>query len=139
MKGLDNLIRIHEWTLDEKRRKVSDLEGLAERLRNELTMLEANIKSEQSVASGNSEVSGAYGAYAAAAISRRDKLRQSLAALETQIVAAVEEVAAAFREYKKLDTIRERDRNAEEERRKRVQAAELDEAGLQLFRRTRMD
>lgn len=139
MKGLDNLIRIHEWTLDEKRRKVSDLEGLAERLRNELTLLEADIKSEQSVASRNSEVSGAYGAYAAAAISRRENLRQSLAALEGQIVLAVEDVARAFREYKKLDTIRERDRNAEEERRKRIQAAELDEAGLQLFRRTRMD
>ena len=139
MKGLANLIRIHEWALDEKRRKVSDLESLAERLRNELSQIEMEIKSEQSVASTNPSVSSAYGAYAAAAISRREKLRQSLLALEGEIVLAVEQVAAAFREFKKLDLIRERDRNAEDERRKRVQGAELDEAGLQLFRRARLD
>ena len=47
----------------------------------------------------------------------------------------VEDVAAAFREFKKFDLIRARDREKAELKKKRAQQRAMDEAGLNLYRR----
>ena len=41
MSGLDQLIRLQRWTLDEKRRQATDLELLIERLIQDITKLDA--------------------------------------------------------------------------------------------------
>lgn len=136
MKGLDSIIRLRQWELDEKRRKVADLERLAVRLRNEIDQLEQGVKKEQKVAAENTEVSGTYGGYANAVILRRDKLRQSLVELEGQMVSAVEEVAEAFREFKKFDLIKARNEKRKMAKHAREQQMDLDEAGINIFNRS---
>ena len=135
MKNLDNLIRLHQWRLDEKRQKVAELERLASRFRAEIEELEKGLKLEQEVAAKSTEAATGYGNYALAAVARRDKLEQSVAELEKEMVQAVEEVAGAFQEFKKFDLIRARDREKAEFKKKREQQRAIDEAGLNLYRR----
>ena len=135
MKNLDNLIRLHQWRLDEKRQKVAELERLAAKFRAEIEQLEKGLKLEQGVAARNAEAATGYGNYALAVVARRDKLEQSLAELENEMIHAVEDVATAFQEYKKFDLIRARDRERAELKKKRAEQRAVDEAGLNLHRR----
>lgn len=135
MKGLDSLIRLHEWRLDEKRRKVGELERLAQRLHDQLAALEVELRAEQEVASSDPLAATEYGGYAGGVIARRTRLQQSLKDVEIEMSRALDEVAEAFREFKKLDIIRARDRERAEWRERRIQQNELDEAGLGVFRR----
>lgn len=135
MKGIDSIIRLHEWQLDEKRRKVADLERLAQRLHSQMSDLETEIRVEQKIASEDPLLGGAYGNYACAVMRRREKLLKSLGRIEFEMTRAQEEVAAAFQEFKKFDLIRNRNRERAAAEAKRVQQIELDEAGLGVFRR----
>ena len=135
MKNLDSVIRLHQWQLDEKRLKVAELNRLATRFLAEIEQLEKGLKQEQEVAAGSPEVATGYGNYALAAVARRDKLEQSLSGLENEMVQAVEDVAVAFQEFKKLDLIRARDREKAELKKERTQQRAMDEAGLNQYRR----
>lgn len=135
MKGMDSLIRLRKWTLDEKRRKVSELERLAQRLNDQLAGLDKELEAEQRVAAADLLAAGSYGGYANSVIERRERLLRSLKEVEAEMGHALNEVADAFQEFKKLDTIRNRDRERQEWRARRLQQAELDAAGLDVFRR----
>ena len=135
MKNLDNLIRLHQWRLDEKRRVVTELETLIGRLNAEIEQLEKNLKAEQQVASRNTEAATGYGGYASAVIARREKLRKSLEGLEAEMVQATDDVAAAFQEFKRFDLLRARNQEKAQKEKKRIQQAEIDEAGLNVYRR----
>ena len=118
MKKLDNLVRLHRWRLDEKRRK-----------------LENGLKIEQQGASRDTEAATGYGSYASAVIARRQKLNQSLAGLESELAEATDDVAEAFQEFKKFDLIKTRNEHKAKLSRKRVHQKEIDEAGLNVYRR----
>lgn len=135
MKGLDGLIRLHEWKLDEKRRKVADLERLAARLHGQINDLEDEIKAEQGISASQPAIAYSYGNYASAAIDRRNRLRKSLEEIESEMTVALEEVASAFREFKKFDLIRARNMQRENTRRLRAEQADMNEVGLTLYRR----
>jgi flagellar export protein FliJ len=136
MNGLDGLIRLNKWKLDEKRLALAELERLAARLRDQLTMLEREMAAEQKVAAGSVEAGIAYGHYAKGVIVRRATIKQSLAEVEGQIRLALDDVAEAFRDLKKFDIVKaRRDRDAAEKA-KRLQQSQLDEMGLQLHRRS---
>ena len=49
MSSLHSVIRVHRWQLDEKRRALSDLESLAERLSLELRRLDEDVERERIV------------------------------------------------------------------------------------------
>ncbi|MDX1484917.1 MAG: flagellar FliJ family protein [Alphaproteobacteria bacterium] len=135
MKKLDSLIRLRQWQLDEKRRKVAELERLASRFRLEIEQLDEALKAEQDTVSRSGAAITGYGNYASTVLSRREKMQSSLAGIENEMVQAVEEVAAAFQEYKKVDLIRARQLRTAELRNKRKQQSAMDEAGLNLYRR----
>ena len=135
MKNLDNIIRLHQWRLDEKRQKVAELQRLATRIRAEIEELEKGLKLEQEVAARSSEAITGYGNYALAVVARRDKLEQSLAELKNEMIQAVEDVTVAFQEFKKFDLIRARVREKTEFNKKRTHQRAIDEAGLNLYRR----
>ena len=46
MKGLPGLIRLHQWKVDEQRRKVTELEILSEQFETQVANLEADIDRE---------------------------------------------------------------------------------------------
>lgn len=135
MKGLDGLIRLHKWKLDEKRQVLAELERLAARLRQELLDLEHEVAEEQKVAKSSPEAMASYGQYANAVIARRNKLTQSQSEVEQRMRGALDEVTQAFRELKKYELVKARRDKTAQETEKRQQQAVLDELGLTLYRR----
>lgn len=135
MKGLDGLIRLHKWKLDEKRQVLAELERLAARLRQELLDLEREVADEQKVAKSSPEAMASYGQYANAVIARRNKLTQSQSEVEQRMRGALEEVTQAFRELKKYELVKARRDKTAMDQEKRQQQAVLDELGLTLYRR----
>lgn len=135
MKGLESLIRLHQWRLDEKRQVMAELERLSIRLRQEQVDLEQEVVAEQQAAATSPEAMMTYGAYATAVIARRARLSQSLAEVEQRMREALEEVAVAFRELKKYELVNNRRERAAQDLEKRQQQSVLDELGLSLYRR----
>jgi flagellar export protein FliJ len=136
MKGLPTLIRVRQWELEERRRKLADLEGLAAQLDEAISRLDDEVKMEQSIVQSSLEVNFAYAPYAAAAIERRRTLLASLEDVRQQIETAHEEVTIAYQELKKYEIAQDnRRRRARVETNRREQIV-LDEIGLVGFRRT---
>lgn len=102
MKGLDRLIRLQQWRLDEQRRKVADLERLTARLRSEVAQLEEGAESAD--AARETGPTDRYPDLSA----RRERLQRSLADLQREMARAVEDVAVVARELEKLELIRRR-------------------------------
>ena len=136
MKGLPTLIRVRQWELEGKRRKLADLEGLAAQLDEAIARLDDEVKMEQGVAQSSFDVNFAYAPYAAAAIERRRTLLASLEDVRQQILGAAEEVTIAYQELKKYEVAQDnRRRRARVETNRREQIV-LDEIGIEGFRRT---
>ena len=135
MKGLDSLIRLHRWQLDEKRRHLVELERLAQRLAAQIHDLEVEIRNEQQVAGSSTEAARTYGDYVQAVIGRREKLDASLAGLQSQRVVAKEGVAEAYSELKKYELVKVRNQRLANKRRQRQEQQVLDEVALNQFRR----
>lgn len=135
-RGLDSVIRLQKWRLDEKRRQLGDLLRLAEQLETELAGLETELEAEQALAARNFEAGRTYGNYARGFIERRERLIQSLANVEQQVEVAQEEVRAAFRELKTIEITKDnRDKVVAIDTGRRQQA-ELDEIALNPQRRS---
>ncbi|MGE4219098.1 MAG: flagellar FliJ family protein [Alphaproteobacteria bacterium] len=132
---LDKLIRYHRFLLDEKRRALREMEDAEARIVAAIETLEMEIRREQTVAGGSTEVGFAYGGYAARAIRRRTGLKQQLAAAQAEVEAAREALALAFENLKKYEITRDiRDEAARQEAARREQVF-LDEIALNQHRR----
>jgi flagellar FliJ protein len=135
MKGLPTLIRVRTWALEEKRRKVADLEAFEEQLIEAIARLDDEVQIENQVASNNTDAGFTYGAYISVAIDRRRTLDASVEDVRRQIEAAREEVTIAYQELKKFEVAHNnRKRRARDEANRREQVV-LDEMGLETFRR----
>lgn len=138
-KGLETLVRMHRWQLDEKRKTVNELERLRDGLIAQGGKLEGELEAEKRAASGSPEASRTLAAYIGQMLERQAKLEQSIKEVELQLDAANADLAETFREYKKHETVlTNRIRRAREEADKRQQLA-LDEMALQGHRRQRDD
>ncbi|MCH8189382.1 MAG: flagellar FliJ family protein [Proteobacteria bacterium] len=135
MSGLDSLIRLHRWKLEEKRRVLADLESLMDELRTRAGDLEVEILDEQKAAAGSEEAGFAYAAYATQAIHRRGILAQSAAELEGKIEAARDDVKEAFQEAKKYEIAQERKLERERIVMARRERIAEDDVALDIFRR----
>ena len=67
MKGLSNLIRLHKWKLDEKRRELTDMEQMRDSFMEQRAELEREQLREQELAGKDPDVNFAYSNYAALA------------------------------------------------------------------------
>ena len=139
MTALGSLVRVHTWTLDEKRQTLGGLEELGEKLRNDLENLEAELRQEQAAATGSIEGTIAFPAFVAAALERRKRLRVSIANLDLAIEAAREEAREAYQEVKKYELARDNHERRERDRLALRERNALDELGATLHRRKKMD
>ncbi|GIK97718.1 MAG: hypothetical protein BroJett029_19270 [Alphaproteobacteria bacterium] len=135
MSALAQLVRLHGWTLDERRRKVADLEQLAERLKADLARLEGELAREEKTASGSLELRAAFNAYAAIARKRRDKISASIDDVTAEIARAQDEVSEAFRELKRYEQALANRQAREAGRQRRREQTASDELGIELYRR----
>ncbi|MFZ5789653.1 MAG: hypothetical protein ACOY3L_03040 [Pseudomonadota bacterium] len=137
MSALDQLVRLHRWRLEEERRKMAELQRLAERLAEQVRALDESVAREAAAikADATPELSRAFAAFADLARLRRDKLARSQADVATRIETAREAVLETYRELEKYEQAhknRELRKLAEMKRRERIRE---DEVGLTLHRR----
>ena len=85
MKSRETLIRLKKFQVDEKRRRVSQIEGMIADFQRMSVDLEREIQSEQDRAGINDPSHFAYPTYAKAAIQRRENLTRSADELRIQL------------------------------------------------------
>lgn len=135
MRNRESLIRLHKFQVDERRRKVAEIELLLTEFRNKERELEAQVLDEQEKAGISDEAHFAYPMFAKSVQKRRENILQSIADLEVQLGAAQDELTAAFRELKKYELMEESRKRKMQKQTQRLEQAELDEIALQIHRR----
>ncbi len=130
MGKLTNIIRLRKWELDEKRRRLADLQGEREEIVLAIEAMEAELV-EQSRSSGLEVSAVAIGAYLEGVRIRQEQLSKLLAAKEREVSKHQDIVAEGFRELKTFEIAQTREQA-------RVRAAEakeeqdaFDELGIQ--------
>lgn len=109
MKSRDAVIRLKRFEVEEKRRKVAEIEMMIGEFSHMAGDLDRQIAIEQERA-GISDVNHyAYPTFAKAAIQRRNNLTASAADLEAKLMAARSDLDEANEELKKIELLEERD------------------------------
>jgi flagellar protein FliJ len=114
MKSRETLIRLKRFQVDEKRRKVAQIEVMIAEFERIAGDLEREIKVEQDRAGIHDPTHFAYPTYAKAAMQRRENLRCSAAELRLQLEDAKGALGEAFDEMKKVELLDERDQMREQ-------------------------
>ena len=130
MKSRETLIRLKKFQVDERRRKVAQIEGMIAEFERMAGDLEREIKTEQDRAGIHDPGHFAYPTYAKAAMQRRENLQRSADDLKIQLETATGALAEAFEEMKKIELLDERDQMREREEENAREQAELDAIGL---------
>jgi flagellar protein FliJ len=109
MKSRDAVISLKRFEVEEKRRKVAEIEAMIGEFNTMAGDLDRQIAIEQERA-GVSDVNHyAYPTFAKAAIQRRNNLATSVAGLEAKLAAARGELDEALEDMKKIELLNERD------------------------------
>jgi multidrug resistance efflux pump len=98
MTVIENLLRLHRWQLDERRRYLSELESLRERLHADIVRLGAEIESQAALPDPAGENYSRRPVSSPRLIERHRKLEHSVTELDRQIADAQAEVVAAEHE-----------------------------------------
>ncbi len=126
MKSRETLIRLKKFQVDEKRRKVAQIEAMIAEFNRIAGDLEREIKLEQDRAGIHDPAHFAYPTYAKAAIVRRENLKRSADELKAQLDDAQAMLGEAFEELKKVEMLDERDHAREKAEENAREQAELD-------------
>ncbi|TAL01000.1 MAG: hypothetical protein EPO08_11795 [Rhodospirillaceae bacterium] len=135
-KDLHTLIRIRKWDVDEKQREVAGL------MRREEAILAAQRDLAEEIAREAAFVSAAdviatftFSAYLARCDVRKEELAQALIEVRRLIEEARDELAEAYRRLKTFEVTQERRDLVEEQEADRLEQIDLNEIGLNLYRR----
>ena len=126
MKSRETLIRLKKFQVDEKRRKVAQIEAMIAEFDRIAAELDREIKLEQDRAGIHDPAHFAYPTYAKAAIARRENLKRSADELKVQMDDAKAALGEAFEELKKVEMLDERDQAREKAEDNAREQAELD-------------
>jgi flagellar protein FliJ len=129
MKSRETLIRLKKFHVDERRRKVAQIEGMIADFERMAGDLEREIKAEQDRAGIHDPGHFAYPTYAKAAMQRRENLQRSADELRAQLDSATAALAEAFEEMKKVELLDERDQIRDRAQESAREQAELDAIG----------
>jgi flagellar FliJ protein len=134
--NMKSLIRLHEWNVDEKQRKVGELSRLQAELESQLKNLDEEHTREQAAAKADPTGAGlTYPAYYEVVSQRRDNLKDSILQMDVVINYARDELSEAYGELKKYETVEKaRKERLDKELAQREQVM-LDEIALNQFRR----
>lgn len=135
MRNRESLIRLHRFQVDEKRRKLAELELMLDEFRARERELEAQVLAEQRKAGISDVAHFAYPMFAKSVIRRRQNILNSIEDIERQLGVAKEELAGAFRELKKYEIIEDNRKRRHRKEAMRIEQIELDEVALGMHRR----
>src|ERR1700691_1136131 len=130
MKSRNTLIRLKKFQVDEKRRKVAQIEAMIADFQRMATELDREIISEQERAGIHDPAHFAYPTYAKAAIARRENLKCSADELRGQLEGVKGGLDDALDELKKAELLDERDQMRDREAENAVEQSELEAVGL---------
>lgn len=131
MKARKTLIRLQKWQVDDKRKRLAELQSLRESLLLKIQAVDETVAREQRIvgasAESANEIGFAYGPFAQAAIWQKNNLQHSLESLSGQISAAESEVMEAYAALKRQETAaanQDRRNRITRERREQTQSDE---------------
>jgi flagellar protein FliJ len=130
MKSRDTLIRLKKFQVDERRRKVAQIESMIAEFERMAGDLDREIRSEQERAGIHDPAHFAYPTYAKAAMQRKENLKRSADELKVQLDDAKAALGEAFEELKKVELLDERDQARERADENAREQNELDTIGL---------
>jgi flagellar export protein FliJ len=133
MKSRETLIRLKKFQVDEKRRKVAQIETMIAEFDRIAGELDREIKVEQDRAGIHDPGHFAYPTYAKAAMTRKENLKRSTDELRTQLDDAKATLGEAFEELKKVEMLDERDQQREKAEQNAREQAELDRIAAMRF------
>lgn len=110
MKSRESVLRSKRFQLDEKRRRVAQIETMIAEFARMAGDLDKEIAAEEQRAKISDPNHFAYPTYAKAAAQRRDNLRRSAMDLEVQLDQARKAVDGAREDFEKLESIDHRER-----------------------------
>jgi flagellar export protein FliJ len=113
MKSRDTLIRLKRFQVEEKRRRVRQIEMMTAEFNRMIADLDREIANEEKRSGISDPTHFAYPTYARAAIGRRDNLKSSIAELSAQIEDAKVQLDAALAELQKLESLDGREKAGE--------------------------
>ncbi|HKH95171.1 MAG TPA: flagellar export protein FliJ [Beijerinckiaceae bacterium] len=125
MKSRETLIRLKRFQVDEKRRRVAQIEMMMADFERMAGDLDREIAVEEKKTGISDPNHFAYPTYARAAAQRRDNLRRSAQELNGQLDDAKATLGEAFEELKKVEMLEDRDRSAE----RAMEASAISDAG----------
>jgi flagellar export protein FliJ len=109
MKSRDAVIRLKRFEVEEKRRKLAEIEAMIGEFNQMGSDLDRQIAIEQERAGVTDVNHYAYPTFAKAAMQRRDNLANSVAGLEAKLAVARGELDEASEDLKKIELLQERD------------------------------
>ena len=113
MKSRETLVRLKKFQLDEKRRRVAQIETMIAEFDRVAGELEREIRIEQDRAGIHDPAHFAYPTYAKAAIARRENLKRSVDELRIQLEDAKLALGEAFDDLRKVELLDVRDQMRE--------------------------
>ena len=132
---LNTLIRLNEWTVDERLRELGDILSSLAELESGLHRLREELAREQGVVQASPEEAGFfYGNYAKAVIERRNHLDAGIVRMEEDVAQARDKLGEAYRELKKYEVAQDLRDTQEARELARKEQIDLDELGLQAYR-----
>ena len=113
MKSRDTLVRLKRFQVEEKRRRLAQIEMMMADFSRMAADLDREIALEEQKTGISDPHHFAYSTYARAASQRRDNLRRSADDLNTQLDEAKADLGEAFEELRKAESLEGRERASE--------------------------
>ena len=113
MKSRETLVRLKRFQVDEKRRRVTQIETMIAEFDRMAADLTREIATEEQRAGISDPAHFAYPTYAKAASQRRDNLRRSAQELQGQLDDAKATLGLAVEELNRAESLEDRERSAE--------------------------
>lgn len=137
MTDLNPLIRLRKYRVEEKQKVLAELFRQTEILESRKMILSNEMEKEQALAEEQNSVEAmfAFVSYAARVQKELDNLDAAIGKMEPRIQKAQDEMREAFSEQKKAEIIQEQRDAAEQAEIARKENANLDEIGIDVFRR----
>lgn len=133
-KHLHNLIRLHDWQLEEKQRALADLLTAVAALEARRRQLEDElVRERKAAAEAPGEIGIYYGNFAKAALAKRRALEAAIAEGEAEVAAARDRLREAYRELKKYEVAQAQRDTRDAAARDHREQLFLDEIGIQAF------
>ncbi len=137
MADLNPLIRLRKFRVEEKQKVLAELFRQAELLESRKRVITDEVAHEQVTAENSGRVEDliAFAAYSSRMVGELDRLDGQLKKLDLKITRAQDDMREAFSEQKKAQIIQDR-RDAEEQAEQDAKESKnLDEIGIEVFRR----